>query len=82
MHLSIRSFGLPMASPLLCLTIGCSRQAPVPSEEVRPVKTMVVAPAGGTYLRVFPGRVEASKSAELSFQIGKGLVGVPNLVHA
>jgi multidrug efflux pump subunit AcrA (membrane-fusion protein) len=36
---------------------------------MRPVKTMVVAPAGNTYQRVFPGRVEASKSADLSFQV-------------
>ena len=69
MRPGVRSIGLPVASSLLCLTIGCSRQAPVASEEIRPVKTMVVAPAGGTYLRVFPGKVEASKSAELSFQV-------------
>jgi len=38
---------------------------------------MVVAPAGGTYLRVFPGRVEASKSAELSFQVSGQIMALP-----
>jgi RND family efflux transporter MFP subunit len=38
---------------------------------------MVVAPAGGTYLRVFPGRVEASKNAELSFQVSGQVTSLP-----
>jgi RND family efflux transporter MFP subunit len=73
----VRSVGLPVVSSLLCLTISCSRQALIPSEEIRPVKTMIVAPAAGTFLRVFPGRVEASKSAELSFQVSGLVVSLP-----
>jgi membrane fusion protein, multidrug efflux system len=73
LHLGIHSVALPIASSVLCFTAGCSRQGPIRSEKVRPVKTMVVAPSGGTFLRVFPGKVEASKSAELSFQVS-GLV--------
>jgi RND family efflux transporter MFP subunit len=38
---------------------------------------MVVAAASGTYLRVFPGRVEASRSAELSFQVSGQVTAVP-----
>ena len=77
MRCGVHPIGLPVALLLLCLTIGCSRQAPVASEEIRPVKTMVIAPAGDTYLRVFPGRVEASKSAELSFQVPGQVTTLP-----
>jgi RND family efflux transporter MFP subunit len=38
---------------------------------------MVVAPPGDTYVRVFPGKVEASKSAELSFQVPGLVVSLP-----
>jgi RND family efflux transporter MFP subunit len=38
---------------------------------------MVVAPAGDVYVRMFPGRVEASKSAELSFQVSGQVTALP-----
>jgi multidrug efflux pump subunit AcrA (membrane-fusion protein) len=76
MNPGVCSIGLPLASSLLCFTIGCS-PAPTASKEIRPVKTMVVAPAGDTYVRVFPARVEASKSAELSFQVSGQVTALP-----
>jgi multidrug efflux pump subunit AcrA (membrane-fusion protein) len=38
---------------------------------------MVVAQGGDTYVRVFPGRVEPSKSADLSFQVPGLVVSLP-----
>jgi RND family efflux transporter MFP subunit len=61
----------------VCFASGCSRPAPVRSEEPRPVKTIVVARGADTYLRTFPGRVEATKSAELSFQVPGVVAALP-----
>src|SRR5262249_22669860 len=69
MNSGIHIAGVRVTCSLLCFFAGCSRQFPVRSEESRPVKTMVVTPPGATYVRVFLGKVEASKSAELSFQV-------------
>jgi RND family efflux transporter MFP subunit len=38
---------------------------------------MVVARVGDTYIRTFPGKVEASRSAELSFQVAGVVVELP-----
>jgi membrane fusion protein, multidrug efflux system len=63
---------------ILCLAAGCSpRQEAVRSVEPRPVKTMVVAAGGGSYLRSFPGKVAAAKSVELAFQVPGLVVRLP-----
>jgi multidrug efflux system membrane fusion protein len=58
---------------IICITAGCSRQNPAQTEEVRPVKTMVVGAGAASYVRYFPGRVEAAKAVDLAFQV-PGLV--------
>ena len=65
--------GLGVALSALCLASGCSRQTEVPPAPIRPVKTMVVERGAESYVRTFPGRVEAARSAELAFQV-PGLV--------
>ncbi|HKE26094.1 MAG TPA: efflux RND transporter periplasmic adaptor subunit [Bryobacteraceae bacterium] len=58
---------------LIVSTAGCSRQNPSQTEEVRPVKTMVVGAGDASYVRYFPGRVEATRAVDLAFQV-PGLV--------
>jgi multidrug efflux system membrane fusion protein len=65
------------ALAIMCFGFGCSRQQPTAAEVVRPVKTIVVAAGDQPYVRTFPGKVEASKTAELSFQVSGLLVSVP-----
>jgi RND family efflux transporter MFP subunit len=77
MTLRSRDIGLSFACCLWYFAAACSRPAPVVSEEPRPVKTMVVGQPDQSYQRVFPGRVEASKSAELSFQVTGVVTAVP-----
>jgi RND family efflux transporter MFP subunit len=59
------------------LAAGCSSQVPPPSEAARPVKTMVVTAGAETHMRTFPGKVEASKRAELAFQVSGLLTQLP-----
>jgi RND family efflux transporter MFP subunit len=59
----------PLALSLALLAAGCGRQDSTPSDEGRPVKTMVVAGGGEPHVRTFPGKVEASKQVELAFQV-------------
>lgn len=56
---------------------GCTTNPPPATETVRPVRTFVVAAGDETMLRTFPGRVEASRRAELAFQVGGLLVDFP-----
>jgi len=58
---------------IVCFSAGCSRQNPTQTEEVRPVKTMIVGASDASYVRYFPGRVEAAKTVDLAFQV-PGLV--------
>jgi len=69
--------GLPIALSIVCLAVGCSTQHLTPTEEFRPVKTMVVAAGDRPTLRSFPGRVEASKMVDLAFQVSGVLVKLP-----
>jgi RND family efflux transporter MFP subunit len=62
---------------LLALAAGCSKQAPPAAELVRPVKTLVVSAGGDSAVRTFPGKVEASKQVELTFQVPGLLVSLP-----
>jgi RND family efflux transporter MFP subunit len=59
------------AAVLLLLTLvacGQSEEAVAPAL-TRPVKTFIVEGGGGNTLRTFPGRVDASQRAELSFRV-------------
>ena len=62
---------------IIFLTAGCSRQSETRSEIARPVKTMLVVEGDRSLARTFPGKVEASKSVELAFQIPGLLVRLP-----
>lgn len=62
---------------LLALAAGCSRPAEQPSEVIRPVRTLVVAAGEDASTRIFPGRVEAAKQVELTFQVPGLLVDLP-----
>jgi multidrug efflux pump subunit AcrA (membrane-fusion protein) len=66
----------PVAGWVLMLSAGCSSQAQ-PPEAVRPVKTVVIAAGEEPHVRTFPGTVEASKKAELAFQVSGLLVSLP-----
>lgn len=64
------------ATLLFLFVAGCSSPPPS-SPQVRPVKTMVVSTAGENHTRSFSGKVEASRSAELAFQVSGLLVKFP-----
>ncbi len=68
---------LPFALSLIFLTAGCSAEKQTRSEVARPVKTMVVGTGNEPFVRTFPGKVEASKSVELAFQVPGLLVKLP-----
>lgn len=72
-------FGRCVTASLVCVLLGssCSRKAPPAAELARPVKTMVVTQGGDSRLRTFPGRVEASKQVELTFQVAGLIVSLP-----
>ncbi|MBL8797378.1 MAG: efflux RND transporter periplasmic adaptor subunit [Planctomycetia bacterium] len=64
--------------PLLLAVGGLGCQQPAaPPELVRPVKTLVVSASAAPHTRVFPGKVEASRRAELAFQVPGVLVKLP-----
>jgi membrane fusion protein, multidrug efflux system len=71
------SLRLSAALSIIGLAVGCSPQKEARSEEPRPVKTMVVAATNEPATRSFPGKVEASKLAELAFQVPGVLVKLP-----
>lgn len=62
---------------LLVFAAGCSRQAPPVVEVVRPVKTLLVSVGEDSATRTFPGKIEASKQVELTFQVPGLLVSLP-----
>ncbi len=57
------------ACSVVCFAAGCSRQPPAQDERPRPVKTFVVPALDQADVRVLPGRVEASRSVALAFQV-------------
>lgn len=72
--------GLWIPLYIVCLIAGCSSPPEVPLGEVRPVKTIiVVTPADRPLVRSFPGIVQASKMADLGFQVPGVLVSLPFL---
>ncbi|HAB16835.1 MAG TPA: efflux RND transporter periplasmic adaptor subunit [Verrucomicrobiota bacterium] len=66
-----------VALSVICFAAGCSRPEPVQSRATRPVKTLVVAAGEDTRERLFSGRVEASRSADLAFSVSGVLVALP-----
>ena len=68
---------IPIALAITCLAVGCSRPEPPRSEVVRPVKTMVVIAGDEAHVRVFPGRVKASMTAQLAFRVSGRLTRLP-----
>ena len=77
--MSVKGPKLELWIPLYiaCLIAGCSSPQEAPSGEVRPVKTIVVAAADRRLVRSFPGIVQASKMADLGFQVSGVLVSLP-----
>jgi len=61
----------------VCLALGCSSAKPKETEQVRPVKTMVVTAGNKPDVRSFPGKVEAAKSVSLAFQVPGLLIKEP-----
>ena len=57
--------------------VGCTQKTVPVTDVVRPVKTMVVAAGEDTHSRTFSGVVEASKNAELAFQVPGLLIEFP-----
>jgi multidrug resistance efflux pump len=59
------------------VTAGCSSKDTARSDTARPVKTIVVTAGGGSHIRRFPGKAEASKRVELAFQAPGEIVDLP-----
>lgn len=66
-----------MALAAILLAMGCRPQTPAPADVVRPVKTLLVTAGSDSAVRTFPGKVEASKQVELTFQVPGLLVSLP-----
>jgi RND family efflux transporter MFP subunit len=69
--------GLLVALFSFSLVFGCSSQHKAPTEEARPVKTIIVAAGGNAIVRSFPGKVEASRMVDLAFQVPGVLAKIP-----
>lgn len=66
----VRFATVSMIGPLVAVAaIGCNPAPPPTEAVVRPVKTMVVAAGEDLRVRMFPGKVEASRRVELAFQV-------------
>lgn len=75
--LPVSAFVGVVSTALLLFSLGC-RPAKTPQVEViRPVKTLVVSVGRDEKVRTFPGKVEASKQVELTFQVPGLLVDLP-----
>lgn len=75
MHIEFFTRGACLA--LVALAAGCSKPAENAAEPVRPVRTMIVAAGGDSATRTFPGRVEAARQVELTFQVPGLLISLP-----
>src|SRR5215831_16568757 len=72
-----RALRLLLVVSAMCLAVGCSSRKFPETEQVRPVKTVVVAAGRKPNVRSFPGKVEAAKSVELAFQVPGLLIKEP-----
>ena len=68
---------LAMAVALGAFLPGCSPSKPERAEAVRPVRTTVVTPGEEARVRTFSGRVESSRTADLTFAVPGVLVSFP-----
>ena len=76
--MSVVAWRFPCALGAAAMVLsGCRPVEAERPEVVRPVKTMVVTAGDGLHTRVLPGKVEASKKAELAFQVSGPLVSLP-----
>jgi RND family efflux transporter MFP subunit len=72
-----RTGSLTIVLATVLLATGCSRPAPSLRDHVRPVKTTVVSFGDEPRVRLFPGKVEASRRAEMAFQVPGLIVSLP-----
>ena len=73
--LSALGRGAPVAFALF--VFGCRPPSPAQPEVVRPVKTLLITADSDASVRTFPGKVEASKQVELTFQVPGLLASLP-----
>ena len=66
-----------LALPILLFAAGCAGPPPTRTDVTRPVKTMVVTAGDELHVRVFSGKVEASRAVELAFQVPGLIVSIP-----
>lgn len=66
-----------LAACTLQFMVGCTAPTTPPENVVRPVKTIVVSAGEDVRIRSFPGTVQASRNAELAFQVPGVLVNLP-----
>lgn len=67
----------PIGLLFLLATVGCTGDKPNQAEQIRPVKTLVVAAGEATNTRAFPGKVDAANRVQLAFQVPGLLVKLP-----
>ena len=65
------------ALSVIFLAAGCSPPDEVHTEAVRPVKTMIVTAGDESRVRTFSGRVESSRTADLTFTVPGVLIQFP-----
>jgi multidrug efflux system membrane fusion protein len=68
---------IPGAAALVLTLSACSPAPQPPAAIIRPVRTIVVAAGEDASTRIFPGRVEAAKQVELTFQVPGLLANLP-----
>ncbi|MFO0911639.1 MAG: efflux RND transporter periplasmic adaptor subunit [Pirellulales bacterium] len=68
---------LALAALVSCASSGCQPEVPEARDVVRPVKTTVVTAGDHLRVRVFPGRVDASRQVELAFRVPGLLASLP-----
>jgi len=56
---------------------GCSEEPEVKAEVIRPVKSILIVESSGDQTRTLPGKVQAAKRVDLSFQVSGPLVDLP-----
>jgi RND family efflux transporter MFP subunit len=62
---------------ILSLLAACSEPEPAAPERVRPVKTFEVGSTDGGFNREWPGRIEPTQNAEMSFAVAGDIVELP-----
>ncbi len=76
-RLGRRIYGTSGCLVLVMLAVGCSGDSPPTSDPVRPVKSVLITAGDEVTTRIFTGKVDASKRAELAFQVPGLLVSLP-----